>query len=391
MAIAPALAQTTYPKGISPQTGVIRDSVGNLYGTTLGGGTGCVPNGCGVVFKLDTAGHVRVLYNFTGAPDGAGPLGVVTADSEGNFYGTTLNGGTAKAGVVYKVDRAGQETVLYSFTGGTMIYPNGVIRDSAGNLYGTTIVGGTSGQGVVFKLDTAGQYTVLHTFTGRNDGGDGGGPRGVIRDSEGNLYGTTGGGGTGCAPYGCGVVFKLDTAGQYTVLYSFKGGADGGEPFAGVIRDSAGNLYGTTSEGGDLSACDGFGCGVVYKLDTSGQYAVLYAFTGGADGSLPEASVIRDSAGNLYGTTSAGGDTACYQGCGVVFEVTPAGHERVYEFTGAPDGATPLAGVIRDSAGNLYGTTDLGGSAGGYFGGGVVYKVDAAGHETVLYTFPGIL
>ena len=171
----------------------------------------------------------------------------------------------------------------------------GVIRDSAGNLYGTTFGGGTAGRGVVYKLDTAGHETVLYSFTGGADGGD---PyAGVIRDSAGDLYGTTFGGGAA----GAGVVYKLDPADHETVLYSFTGGADGGNPYAGVIPDSAGDLYGTTFGGGAA------GAGVVYKLDPADHETVLYSFTGGADGGNPYAGVIPDSAGNLYGTTYGGG------------------------------------------------------------------------------------
>jgi uncharacterized repeat protein (TIGR03803 family) len=233
----------------------------------------------------------------------------VIRDSAGNIYGTTQTGGTAGAGVVFKVNAAGEETVLYSFTGGSDGgFPyGGVVQDSSGNLYGTTNGGGTAGFGVVFKLDTAGNETVLYSFAG---GADGGLPySGVIRDSAGNLYGTAQFGGTAYA----GVVYKLDTAGQESVLYSFTGGADGGQPYAGVIRDSAGNLYGTTIGGGAA------GAGVVYELDTVGQETVLYSFTGGADGGQPYAGVIRDSAGNLYGTTNSGGK----ESSGVVFKLVP--------------------------------------------------------------------
>jgi uncharacterized repeat protein (TIGR03803 family) len=212
----------------------------------------------------------------------------------------------------------------------------------------------------VYKLDATGNETVLHSFTGS----DGGNPSaGVIRDSAGNLYGTAG------------VVFKLDPAGNYTVLYTFTGGLDGGFPEAGVILDSAGNLYGTTQTGGTANA------GVVYKLDPAGNQTVLYSFTGGADGANPWAGVIRDSAGNLYGTTAGGGTL----GFGVVFAVDVAGHEKVlHSFTGHAGGAFPYyAGVSGDSAGNLYGTTHFGGTAGG----GLVFKLDAAGEYTVLYDF----
>jgi len=257
---------------------------------------------------------------------------------------------------------AATETVLHSFASPPKGASScaGLIRDSAGNLYGTTISGGAAGVGVVFKLSAAGHESVLYSFTG---GADGSQPyAGVIRDSAGNLYGTTLLGGAA----GTGVVFKVNTSGQETVLYSFTGGADGGYPQAGVIRDSAGNLYGTTASGGTSSR------GVVYKVNTSGQETVLYSFTGGADGSTPESGVIRDSAGNLYGTTVSGGTS--FQG--VVYKVNTSGQETVlYNFTGGVDGSNPQAGVIRDSAGDLYGTTTYGGTAGGT-GFGVVYKLN---------------
>ena len=356
-----------------PQAGVIRDSAGNLYGTTFGGGMGkCLPLGCGVVFKLDTASRQTVLYSFTGGADGGTPTAGVIRDSAGNLYGTTYSGGTGGAGVVYELDAAGHETALYSFTGGADGgFPSaGVIPDSAGNLYGTTEYGGTAGLGVVFKLDTAGHQTVLYSFTNSADGSQP--AAGVIRDSAGNLYGTTYSGGTG----GAGVVYELDAAGQETVVYSFPSAVDGALPIAGVIRDSAGNLYGTTVFGGTANA------GVVYKLDATGHETVLYTFTGGADGNTPWGGVIRDSAGNLYGTTSGGGPA----GAGAVYRLDTAGNYTVlYSFTGGADGGNPYAGVIRDSAGNLYGTTAWGGTA--YWG--VVYKLDTAGHETVLYSFTG--
>ena len=367
--------------GGEPFAGVIRDSAGNLYGTTLLGGA----TNAGVVYKLDTAGKETLLYSFTGCADGREPFAGVIRDSAGNLYGTTLEGGTAEAGVVFKLDTAGQQAVLYSFTAaaaGSQPY-SGVIRDSAGNLYGTTLLGGATNAGVVFKVNTAGKGTVLHTFTG---GADGGGPyAGVIRDSAGNLYGTTSWGGTA----GAGVVYKLDPAGRETVLYNFTGGADGSGPQAGVIRDTAGNLYGTTVRGGAT------GSGVVYKLDMAGHETVLYSFTGGVDGAWPYGGVIRDSAGTLYGTTSFGGTSngICSDvvplGCGVVFKLDPAGHETVlYSFTGGADGGWPDGDLIRDSAGNLYGNTSGLGSP-FCVGCGVVYRLDAAGHETVLYSFTG--
>ena len=367
--------------GANPFAGVIRDSSGNLYGTTYGGGTA----GHGVVYKLDAASNETVLYSFTGGVDGGSPFAGVIRDSAGNLYGTTSSGGTAGYGVVYKVDAVGNETVLHSFAGGTdgaYTYV-GVTRDLAGNLYGTTQSGGTGGIGVVYKLDATGKETVLRSFTVSRDGRYP--SAGVVRGSVGKLYGTTGSGGTG----GGGIVYELDATGKETVLYSFTGGADGGSPDAGVIGDSAGNLFGTTSAGGITAVpCGSYpyrgGCGVVYKLDAAGHATVLYSFTGGADGGQPQGGVIRDSAGNLYGTTYYGG----IYNDGVVYKVDATGHETVlHSFRGASDGCGPMGGVIRDSAGNLYGTAS---ACGNYpFGEGVVYKLDATGHETVLYRFTG--
>jgi len=367
--------------------GVIRDGAGNLYGTTLLGGSGAEFNGAGVVFMVDKAGRETALYTFTGGADGGYPFAGVVRDGAGNLYGTTSGGGNASgAGVVFKLAPPAQpggvwtETVLYTFTGGADgAYPNAVIRDGAGNLYGTTAGGGSaSGAGVVFELNTAGQEKVLYTFTGGTDGGD---PNaGVIRDASGNLYGTTEGGGAS----GAGVVFMVDVAGQEKLLYTFTGGADGGSPYAGVIRDALGNLYGTTY-GGGVS-----GQGVVFKLDTAAQETVLYAFTGGVDGGSIQAGVIGDAAGNLYGTSFFGGPGGDL-GYGVVFKVdTASQYSAVYTFPPPLDGASPDAGVIRDAAGNLYGTA----SSGGAGNAGVVYEVHVTsqgtrGHQTVLHAFTG--
>jgi len=357
------------PKGAIPYAGVIRDSAGNFFGTTSEGGA----FGWGVVYRLNAAGKETVLHSFTGGADGGYPYAGVVRDSAGNLYGTTSQGGAYGAGVVYKLSASGQETVLYSFTGGAdggSPYA-GVTLDSSGNLYGTTEFGGASGAGVVYKVSASGQQTVLHSFDANVDGAQ---PyAGVIRDSSGNLYGTTSYG--GASLYGA--VYKLSASGQQTVLYNFTGGNDGGGPLGGVIRDSAGNLYGTTVEGGSYPRL----AGTVYEVSASGQETVLYHFTGGADGGNPQAGVIRDSAGNLYGTTFYGGAT----GNGVVFEVSNSGQETVlYSFPGGATGAgLPLSGVIRDAAGNLYGTTELGGAW------GVVYQLTPSGQPTVLYGFPG--
>jgi uncharacterized repeat protein (TIGR03803 family) len=300
-------------------------------------------------------------------------------DSAGNLYGTTSAGGTSNSGVVFKADKTG-ETVLHTFTGspGDGAFPyGGLIEDSAGNLYGTTSAGGTANSGIVFKLDTTGKETVLYNFTG---GADGAFPYGGLIGDSAGIYGTTSAGGItagACFPSGCGVVFKLDTAGKESVLYSFTGGpTDGAYPYAGLIRDSAGNFYGTTYSGG-AGVCGG--CGVVFKLDTTGTETVLYSFMGyPTDGAFPYAGLVRDSAGSLFGTTTYGGGSDN----GVVFELDTTGKETVlHTFTGGPDGAAPRARLIPDSAGYLYGTTYSGGVTGQACGGealdscGVLFKL----------------
>ncbi len=313
--------------GANPYSGVIRDKSNNAFGTTNSGGA----SNMGAVYKL-AAGTETVLHSFTGAPsDGAFPYAGVVEDSSGNLYGTTSAGGASNSGAVFKVDAAGTETLIYSFTGGTdggLPY-GGLVRNAAGNLFGTTATGGVttgncfpSGCGVVFVVTPAGKQHVLYRFTGSPDGAS---PySGLVADSTGNLYGTTYNGGTGACTNGCGVVFELDKAGGETVLYSFKGPpTDGAFPLGGVVRDSAGNLYGTTTYGG---ATDN---GAVFELQPSGTETVLYSFTGKTDGAIPRAGLILDTAGNLYGTTYNGGNTGAACGgepadtCGVVFKVKP--------------------------------------------------------------------
>lgn len=357
--------------GLNPQAGVVQDSLGNLYGTTNGGGF----YNAGIVFKLDSAGNEATLHTFTGGTDGSDPYGGVILDSVGNLWGSAGGGGPFNAGLIYKLDPSGNQTVLYNFTGGgDGASPNGVVMDSSGNLYGTCVRGGSAGKGLVFKVDPTGHETVLHTFMGP----DGSYPfAGVTLAPNGNIYGSTWNGGS----TGWGVVYKIDTMGNYTVLYNFLGLTAGGNPWGDLVLDSAGNVYGTTWFGGPES---GDYPGFVFKIDAMDNFSVLYTFTGLSDGSGPRSNMVFDSAGNLYGTTQYGGtfhgnNYYCrLYGCGVVFELTPTGQESVlYSFSGTSDGAEPGTGLIRDAAGNLYGTTPYGG-VGSYlsgFGAGVVYKV----------------
>jgi uncharacterized repeat protein (TIGR03803 family) len=361
---------TNCTDGSGPYAGLTSDEAGNFYGATLTGGA----YDEGAVFKLTEAGKMTVLYSFTGKTDGAGPLASLVRDKEGNLYGTTNFGGDSSCdcGTVFKLNSTGELTVLYAFKGGTDgASPfGGVIRDNAGNIYGTTFYGGDAncyeyGCGTVFKLDTAGNETVLHRFTGAPDGEN---PYlgSLALDAKGNLYGTTWEGGTAS---NWGTVFRVSQSGKETVLHSFAGYPNDGEnPYAGVILDKERNLYGTAASGGSS------GAGVVFKLNNKGKETILYTFLGGTDGADPESSLIRDAEGNLYGTTWAGG----YPGSGTVFKVLKNGAEVVLrKFSGA-GGLSPIAGVLRNKAGNVYGTTFYGGegsACNNEEGCGVVYEL----------------
>jgi uncharacterized repeat protein (TIGR03803 family) len=319
------------------------------------------------VFKLDTTGKEHVLRSFAGMPDAEDPYSGLTRDKAGNLYGTTLYGGTQGGfGTVFKLYPGGKESILHSFAG----TPDGedprsvLVRDATGNLYGTTQYGGTNGgYGTVFELDAKGKLTLLHSFAGTPDGED---PyAGLLRDKAGNLYGTTMFGGTGG---GFGTVFKLDAKGKLTQLHSFSGTPDGVNPLAGLLRDGAGNLYGTTEYGGTNG-----GYGTVFKVNPKGKLTLLHSFAGTPDGQNPYSRLIRDSAGNLYGTTFYGGTS----GYGSVFKLDPAGKLTIlHSFNSSPDGAHPIAGLILDKAGNLYGTTSDGGDLNcGFSGCGTVFKL----------------
>jgi uncharacterized repeat protein (TIGR03803 family) len=244
--------------------------------------------------------------------------------------------------------------------------------------YGKCILGCGLAMALLAPLDSAaakGKEKVLYSFCSQTHCFDGQAPRaGLITDKKGNFYGTTYYGGS----YNYGAIFKLAPKGTETALYSFEDGSDGYFPVAGLIMDSAGNLYGTTEDGGTGCVTTN-GCGTVFKLAPNGTETVLYAFTNGSDGGYPEAGLIMDKEGNLYGTTDDGGANAY----GTVFKVAPDGTETVlHSFTGS-DGANPVAGLIMDKKGNFYGTTAVGGT----YGYGTVFKLAPNGTETVLYAF----
>jgi uncharacterized repeat protein (TIGR03803 family) len=345
--------------GAEPVAGLIWDAKHEyLYGTTAGGGA----PGYGTVFKVNTAGKESILHTFQAGQDGAEPVAPLVSDDQGDLYGTTAGGGSPGLGVVFRLSRDGKETILYTFAGGNDgAEPTAALIWDAKkeNLYGTTLGGGPSGLGTVFKLSKAGKETVLYSFVG---GDDGAGPAAsLIWDAKHEyLYGTTTGGG---AP-GYGTVFRINTAGKESVLYTFQAGQDGAEPVAPLVSDHQGNLYGTTAGGGTP------GLGIVFQLTEDGKESVLYTFEGGEDGAEPTANLIWDRKQQYLYSTTAGGGTS---GVGTVFKLSKTGKETVlYSFsdTGG-DGQEPKGGLVQDADGNFYGTTAGGGAAGL----GAIFKV----------------
>ncbi len=340
-----------------------------------------------------------VLHTFHGY-DGAGPFGQLLLDSSGNIYGTTEGGGVVAAispcgssgcGTAFMLNKTGKQIWQHNFNGRNGEGPlAGLLGGAAGTIYGTTYLGGDTtcyrlGCGTVFTLDEHGKEHLLYQFTGTPDGWFPQGP--LTQDTAGNLYGTTQQGGSSG---GYGTIYKVDATGAETVLYSFSGGLNGCYPDGGVTRDAMGNLYGVAA------GCTG-GYGEVFELDPSGNLTVLHAF-GGRDGANPTSPLIFDAAGNLYGTTSSGGSSSvCNGGCGTVFELSPNGNgiwiETVlYSFCSleaCADGDEPSGGLVKDNGGNLYGVTVFGGKSRCFGGGcGVVFELNG-GNETVLHSFTG--
>lgn len=323
-----------------------------------------------------------VVHSFTGGSDGSNPLNGFILDASGNLYGTASSGGAYNSGVVFKVTEKGKEIQLYPFTGGVDGGgPNGsLIRTANGVLYGTTTAGGASGAGTVFKV-VGKKETVLYSFTGGADGGD---PQaGLTADAAGNLYGTTSSGGA----TGNGTVFRLslpkDGKRTETVLYSFGGGTDGATPVGGVSFDAAGNLYGTTSAGG------AYGLGTVFQLEAGENWKenILHSFEDGNDGAVPYAGLIPDKAGNFYGAATEGGSN----GGGTVFELTPSNGSWTFNIIYSVPGwgiSGSFRDLVLDGAGNIYATTHCDGE----YNSGTVYELTPSGSSwtyTLLYAFTG--
>jgi uncharacterized repeat protein (TIGR03803 family) len=353
--------------GQGPQAGLILGADGNFYGTCSTGGVWDE----GTVFNVTPAGVETQLYSFVGPPnDSANPAAVLIKGADGDFYGTTVfggaNGGGTDDGSLFKITPAGAETMLHSFGASATDGINpmaGLILGTDGNFYGTTEDGGAhcsaaaTACGTVFKITAAGVETILYSFGATST--DGNTPQaGLIEGTDGSFYGTTTLGGA----HDGGTVFKITPAGVETVLYSFGAtSTDAFEPRAGLILASDGNFYGTTYAGGAHQQS-----GTVFKITPTGVETVLYSFGAtSTDAALPVSGLIQGADGNFYGTTSSGGTNGLVAlTAGTVFKVTPAGAETVlHSFgTSSTDGAEPEGALIQDADGNLYGTTFLGGA-----------------------------
>ncbi len=336
--------------GNLPEAGVIQDSAGNLYGTTWLGGEVQDDCNCGVVYELNSSGTETVLHTFSGSSDGSLPVTPMIQDQAGNLYGTTFEDGSAY-GNVFKIDTAGNESVLYSFRyGPNGCHPaQGLIVDNSGNLYGTTSGCGSPGNGTIFKIDSAGSFSVVYSFTGS----DGAFPYfgHLTMGNNGDLYGVTAVGGA----HNAGALYQLTTDGQFSVLHSFGGASDGCYPWGTVTTDKSGNLYGTTG------SCGSHGYGTIWKVNKKGRETILHSFAGSpSDGCYPFAGVARDSKGNVYGVTS---------GCGAndwggLYELKASGKLTLLHSFSGTDGETPYGEVLLGASGEVFGTTTTGGKDG---------------------------
>jgi uncharacterized repeat protein (TIGR03803 family) len=369
---------TGRPDGSEPAATVFRDADGNLFGTTAAGGSnGCVV-GCGTVYEVSKDGQEQVLYRFQGGTDGAFPVAAVTMDGTGNLYGTT-GGGNGNDSTLFKLAPDGTETVLHTFT--YQDVNSTPVLDAAGNLYGASHYGGDvncgyngNGCGFIYKLDSSGKYSVIYTFKNVRDGVT---PYfNIVMDAKGTLYGTAAfGGDVRCdAPTGCGAIFKLEPNGTYTVLHRFTGKKDGWGPGA-ITLDAAGNIYGTTVEGADLSCYPPLGCGVIYKIDTTGKFSVLFTFTASQVCCGPGSyTPIVDSSGNLYDSMAINGA----HNDGYVYKLDTMGNfTDLFDYAACGESAygAQASTLVRDKHGTYYGTMSYGANDPCGEGGGTVFKL----------------
>jgi uncharacterized repeat protein (TIGR03803 family) len=351
--------------GTNPLAALVEGSDGNLYGTTQLGGS----FGLGTIFRMAPNGAVTILHPFAGGQDGAYPYAALIQASDGNFYGTTSQGGICDCGTLFRMTPAGDITLLHAFNGGTDgAYPVAALtQGSDGDFYGTTSQGGLLNRGTIFRMTPSGVLTTLHAF----DDGEGRAPMAPLLEvGDGTFYGTTLAGGQ----LDLGTIFTVNRTGDTRVLVMFE--TDGAVPLAGLVRGNDGALYGTTVSGGL------FGLGSFFRLAASGALSVLHGFAGWPDGLQPAAAVLQGRDGNFYGTTTAGGSNFN----GAAFSVTATGALTVvHSFAGMSDGYSPLARLLQTTDGNLYGTTMYGGA----FNHGTVFRITPDGVFSSLYMFTG--
>jgi uncharacterized repeat protein (TIGR03803 family) len=347
--------------GATPvDTPLVQGTNGNLYGTTLGGGS----HGSGTVFEITRAGKLTTLYSFcsqSNCADGSGPYGGLVLGNDGNFYGTTSTGGAdGISGTVFRITPDGTLTTLHSFNGADGSRPMApMILTIDGNFYGITENGGPIlNAGTIFKITRTGTLTTLHSF-GSGDGSFANGP--LVQGADGNFYGTTEIGGAN----GFGTIFKVTPSGSFSTFHSFNS-TDGSAPACGLVLASNGNLFGTTYEGGSNNSCPN---GTVFKITMDGTLTTLHSFDSN-NGANPIAGLIRATDGNFYGTTYAGGRGG---GWGTLFKITPSGTVTTLHSFEGTDGAQPYGPVTQATSGSLYGTATNGTSGASE---GTLFEVD---------------
>ncbi|HVI07050.1 MAG TPA: choice-of-anchor tandem repeat GloVer-containing protein [Candidatus Binatia bacterium] len=389
--------------GTAPATPV-QGLDGNLYGTTSAGGN-TFGVGDGTIYKLTPGGTLTTIYNFcdhSECNDGQEPFAGLVLGPDGNFYGTGQLGGKIPCvpnlyplgcGTVFKVTPGGAFTVLhkFSFTDGDVpSAPLALGRD--GNFYGTTFDGGPTDSsvtcdgscGTIFRITPGGDFTSLYSFCTRNPScPDGFQPQPLMLADDGNFYGTTTfGGNLDCnAPNGCGTIFRLTPSGSFTTIYTFNQRPGGDSPNGPLLQGADGKLYGTTIEGG--SGCFG-GCGTIFSISLGGQFATVYDFDG-TEGGIPYSPLIQGTDGNFYGTTAEGGNSTCTFGCGTIFQLTPGGNfTNLHDFANT-DGAYPYTGLLQATNGAFYGATKGGGNldCNSPDGCGTLYAVSTGLHRFV--------
>ncbi len=367
--------------GSRPYGELVQGTDGNFYGTTLDGANLTCGGGCGTVFRVTPTGTLNSLHRFD-MTDGAYPYAGLVLGTDGDFYGTTAEGGgfacglSIGCGLVFKITPRGEVTTIYSFCSEATCtdgdYPTGtLVQAPNGNFYGTTASGGVNcvsegGCGTVFEVTASGILTTLYSFCAQPNCIDGEGPRGaLVQATDGSFYGTTYIGGAN----NDGTIFKITPSGTLTTIHSFDG-TDGSSPYAGLALAIDGDFYGTTYNGGNKDK------GTIFKINAAGKLTTLYNFcstTKCGDGGLPYAGLIQATDGNFYGTTQWGG-TNLY---GTVFGITGGGTLTTLHSFDGTDGSFPYGGMVQATDGSFYGTTSTGGTGGCIYSCGTVFSLSA--------------